>query len=178
MSIRKDYWQKVLTTAQQELGEMRTEREEMEVRLHDLNGQIVQLEHLLASLQPMASEVPHEDTIQVEGISELELADAIREVLKMSEQHRTPRGVRDSLKSSGYDLTQHTNALASVHGVLKRLAESGEAEQLETRGKTYYRWRTSRPDHVDIMAALKRSLEKTRQQIEKSGLESQVKKRG
>lgn len=86
-------------------------------------------------------EEPQDDTIVVQGVDNMELADAIREVLKVSEQYRTPRGIRDSLRASEYDLTQHPNALASIHGVLKRLAESGEVEQLNFKGKTYYRSR-------------------------------------
>ena len=157
MSSKKDYWKTVLDNARRELEEMRATRDELEIQLNDLNGQIVQLEQLFASLEPIASEAPQEATIRVDGISDLELADAIREVLKQSEQYRTPRGVRDSLRSSGYDLDQHTNALASIHGVLKRLVSSREVENLERKGKTYYRWKTNRPEPVDIMNALRRT---------------------
>ena len=141
MPTGKDYWKKVLDNAQKQLAEMRAERDILDVRLNDLNTQIVQLEQVLSSLEPMASEAPHDDAVRVEGVAHLELAHAIREVLKMSEQYRTPRGVRDSLKASGYDLDQHSNPLASIHGVLKRFAESGEVDSLETKGKTYYRWK-------------------------------------
>ena len=157
MSAKKDYWKKVLDNARRELEEMRASRDELEEQLNDLNGQIVQLEQLLNSLEPIASEAPQETMITVEGIADLELADAIREVLKQSAQYRTPRGVRDSLRVGGYDLDQHTNALASIHGVLKRLVSSREVEQLDRKGKTYYRWKTTRP--VDIIEALRRSLQ-------------------
>jgi hypothetical protein len=53
----------------------------------------------------------------------------------------TARGIRDSLAVSGYNLEQHSNPLASIHGVLKRLAERGDVEQLEAEGKTRYRWK-------------------------------------
>ena len=167
---------------------MRASRDELEVQLNDLNGQIVQLEQLLDSLEPIASEAPQEATIMVEGVAELELADAIREVLKQSEQYRTPRGIRDSLRSSGYDLDQHTNALASIHGVLKRLVSSREVEPLDRKGKTYYRWKTTRQP-VDIIEALKRSLrprehppldalEPEDRRVQKDRLETRLKKRG
>jgi chromosome segregation ATPase len=155
----KTDWKKVLESARHDLDELRANRDELEIELNEVNGQIVQLEQLVASLQPMASEVPQEAAIIVEGVAELELADAIREVLKQSDQYRTPRGVRDSLRSSSYDLDQHTNALASIHGVLKRLVSSREAEQLESKGKTYYRWRPTSPQSADWLDALKRSLQ-------------------
>ena len=49
----------------------------------------------------------------------------------------TARAVRDSLEISGYNLKQHGNPLASIHGVLKRLADSGEAEQIEAGAKRF-----------------------------------------
>ncbi len=139
MSTRKNYWQKVLDTARQQLQEMRTERDEREAELNELNTEILQLERLLESLSPFTSEEPLTAGIHVQNISHLELADAIRAILTISELYVTPRMVRDSLKASDYDLDQHTNPLASVHSVLKRLVESGEVEQMDAKGKTYYR---------------------------------------
>jgi predicted nuclease with TOPRIM domain len=157
MPVKTD-WKNVLESARRDLDELRANRDELEAELNEVSGQIVQLEQLVASLHPMASEVPQEASIMVEGVADLELADAIREVLKQSDQYRTPRGVRDSLRASDYDLDQHTNALASIHGVLKRLVSSREAEQLESKGKTYYRWKPTGPQSSDWIEALKRSV--------------------
>ncbi len=51
----------------------------------------------------------------------------------------SPIEIRGALEQGGYDLSQHANALASIHGVLKRLAEGGEVESLphEVRGTLY-----------------------------------------
>ncbi len=126
------------------LAGLRAERDELTDRTEELNKRILQLEQVLNSLAPLVEEIRLEiaDNMFVEGISDLGLADACREVLKKSNTFRTARGIRDSLEHSGYDLSQHNNALAGIHGVLKRLAESGEVEQLENEGKTRYRWKS------------------------------------
>ena len=184
MPIKTD-WKKVLESARRDLDELRVNRDELEAQLNEVSSQIVQLEQLVTSLQPMASEVPQEAAIIVEGVADLELADAIREVLKQSDQYRTPRGVRDSLRSSSYDLDQHTNPLASVHSVLKRLVSSREAEQLESKGKTYYRWKTTGPQSSDWIETLKRSIRprehgpfNDQEPDMKVALETRLKKRG
>ena len=141
MNAQNDYWKKVLQSAQKQLGAKRTERDTLETQLNTVNTEVVQLEQLVQNLIPLATEEPHDSTIRVEGVSDLELADAIREVLQQSAEYRTARGVRDSLRVSGYDLDQHPNALASIHGVLKRLVSSGEVQPLNAKGIDYYRWK-------------------------------------
>jgi hypothetical protein len=54
----------------------------------------------------------------------------------------TPVELRDELKAIGYDLAKHTNALASIHSVLKRLAESEakEVKMHEHKEGARYSW--------------------------------------
>jgi hypothetical protein len=146
---RKDaaYWRQVHETAAERLAELRAERDARDAELEQLNQEIMRFEQLLASVNPLTSDgiVMCGAGTVVEGIEELGLANACREILKANEQYRTARGIRDSLAVSGYNLEQHSNPLASIHGVLKRLAESGEVEQREAEGKTRYRWKTKTP---------------------------------
>lgn len=137
------FWIKAHETAIERLAALRADRDILDAKLEQLNNEIVRFEKLIASLSPLASDgirmsaaVP-----TVEGVSELGLADACREVLKDNPQYRTARGVRDSLIASGYDIAQHSNPLASIHSVLKRLAQRGDVEERESEGKTRYRWK-------------------------------------
>ncbi|MGA2000708.1 MAG: hypothetical protein ABSG52_11995 [Terriglobales bacterium] len=49
-------------------------------------------------------------------------------------------GVRNMLMQSGYDLTQYSNPLASIHTILKRLVKSGEVTAEVRDGELYYQW--------------------------------------
>lgn len=124
------------------LSERRAERDERQADLEVLNQEIVQLEQLLGGIVQFVSDAPAEKPHAILTATDLEsfgLADACREVLKDADNNMTARAIRDSLELSGYKLKQHANALASIHGVLKRMFESGELEQLEAGGKTFYR---------------------------------------
>lgn len=142
MPAKTDYWKKVLRSAQEELEAKRASRDRLQREVSALDAEVVQLEQLVQSLQSLTTEEPQDDAIRVEGVADLELADAIREVLNQSASYRTPRGIRDSLKISGYDLDQHPNPLASIHGVVKRLVASGEAIATKVKGADYYRLRS------------------------------------
>lgn len=143
MAKEKDYWRQVVENTLDQLSELRASRDEKDAELQEIDTEIMQLERLLTSLAPFTSEAPIEipGTLIIDGIASLSLADACREILRASGKYKTARGVRDALKDSGYDLSRHNNALASIHGVLKRMYESGEIGQLEARGRTFYRWK-------------------------------------
>ena len=147
---RKDaaYWRMVHATAFTRLAQLRADRDALDAQLEQLSREILQLEKVVASLEPLTSNTTTYSRagIEVEGIEQMGLADACREILKQKVEYRTARGVRDSLAASGYDLEQHSNPLASIHGVLKRLAESGDVEELESEGKTRYRWKKPIPN--------------------------------
>jgi hypothetical protein len=145
MAKEKDYWRQVVETTLQQLAELRAARDEKDVELQEMDTEIMQLEQLLTSLAPFTSEPPVEvpGSVVVEDIRSMSLADASREILRASGQWRTARGVRDSLKASGYDLSQHNNPLASIHGVLKRMYDSGEVGQLVAKGRTFYRMKVN-----------------------------------
>lgn len=134
------YWEGVYRKVQSELNELRDGRDLMLSDLQEANDMIVQRERLLEYLKPLLEE-GDADLNQIVQVANLGLAEACREVLRRVNQFRTARGVRDTLEASGYDLKQHNNPLASIHGVLKRLAESGDVEPHESNGTTRYRWK-------------------------------------
>jgi hypothetical protein len=59
------------------------------------------------------------------------LTDACRLVLRGAGAPMTAVQVRERLLSIGFDLDKYENALAAIHTVLKRLAESGETHPIE-----------------------------------------------
>jgi hypothetical protein len=78
------------------------------------------------------------------------LADACRAILKThADRSWSPTEIRDQLKVIGYNNPEHTNLLASIHGVLKRIKESGDADSKEAKdgSGTRYFWK-KKPEHT------------------------------
>jgi hypothetical protein len=143
--MSKDYWKEVLDTARQKLETLRTRRDELDAEREEINLQVVQIEQLVENLAPLADEAPFDDVDPLipANLGDLNLADACREILKVSSTNLTPIQMRDILAKNDYKLDQYSNPLASIHGVLKRMAESGEIEATphEKRG-TMYRYKS------------------------------------
>jgi hypothetical protein len=136
-------WLTVLENAERELGELQAERSLLDEQLADINKQIIWWEQILSGLRQLQTDTKDGSPVAVEGVAGYPLGHACRIVLQNSTSHRTARGIRDSLEASGYNLSQHGNALASIHGVLKRMVEKGEVEPIEIGGKTRYRWKSA-----------------------------------
>src|SRR5262245_14839541 len=65
---------------------------------------------------------------------DVRLSDACRMVLRSNAgRSMSPTEVRDGLRAIGYDTSseKHSNIMASIHSVLKRLAESGTVKSKE-----------------------------------------------
>jgi hypothetical protein len=72
--------------------------------------------------------------------------DSVRKVLRANRgQAATALAVRDLLAKAGFNLSAYTNPLASIHTILKRLAERGEAIASTNDGQIYYRWKADAP---------------------------------
>jgi hypothetical protein len=82
----------------------------------------------------------NEEPIEFDG----KLADAARIALKsVGRRSLTPTEVRDAVKALGYNIEKHTNQMAAVHSVLKRLHEANEAgvkELPQAPGQRRYYW--------------------------------------
>ena len=82
-----------------------------------LEARLSQLKHSIAALTKLCG---YEPTVP------LGLTDACRLVLRNAAKPVTALEVRDRLASIGVDLDHHSNPLASIHTVLKRMHEAGE----------------------------------------------------
>lgn len=95
-----------------------------------------ELEQLLANQKLTEQRINHlRSTIAIldklAGVSQtkkLKLTDSIRSIFKAvpSDTRLGPTGVRDKLLEMGLDEGDYSNLLASVHVVLRRLAQNGE----------------------------------------------------
>jgi hypothetical protein len=109
-SMSKDDYRRALDAAVREYEKLSAEHATLESRLS-------QLKHSIAALTKLCG---YEPTVP------LGLTDACRLVLRNATQPLTALDVRNRLASIGVDLEKHSNPLASIHTVLKRLYEAGE----------------------------------------------------
>lgn len=110
------------------------ERDELEIRIAKQKKRVAALKELADMSEDGAA-----PTGLVDGIT-----DACRTVLRAAERPLYPAEVRERVESLG--LPPQKNMLASVHTILKRLAESREAEEVPPQsgsGPIAYRWKLS-----------------------------------
>jgi len=108
--MSKDEYRRALDAAVREYEKLSAEHAALE-------GRLSQLKHSIAALTKLCG---YEPTVP------LGLTDACRLVLRNATQPLTALEVRDRLSSIGVGLDRHSNPLASIHTVLKRLHEAGE----------------------------------------------------
>jgi hypothetical protein len=118
-----------LSAARAELERLLEEQDMIQIR-------IARVRNSIAALSSLCDEAPSTD---------LGLTDAVRSVLRGSVEALAAPEVKERLDALGLDLSGHVNALASVHTVLKRLVQAGEARSTEGHGgKTvYWYWHPS-----------------------------------
>ena len=111
-----------------------------------LDKQIAKLTQLAVSLAALvedeAPELAQSEFMQSVMMADIGFTDAVRKVLRERDKYMTPVEVRDALEGSGFPLSDYTSPLASIHKILGRLEDSGEAKPSVsvTTGKTGYRW--------------------------------------
>src|ERR1700740_634951 len=132
-------YQKAYDSAKQELADLLSKQQEAERR-------IVLLRQSLQTLAGLCESEGVEFSPSREASYLLEqstLADEIRTILKAaSPEFLRPRHIKFALERLGHDLTEYQNPQATIHMVLKRMAESGEVQEkaLPHDGKKTYRF--------------------------------------
>jgi|SRR5579863_6024135 len=119
---------KELDAAVEELGDLVKKQEDAERR-------IVELRQTVAALSRLCGE-PYEEA------DALGLTDAVRLALKTVAVEIYPNGIRARMESMGFNTSSYGNIMASIHTILKRLKEQGQAEEVRMPGsdKPAYRW--------------------------------------
>ena len=81
---------------------------------------------------------------EAESSGERGFTDTIRQLLRANRDGFTPTELRNALTAAGFDLSSQSNAMASIHSVLKRLKKSREVVSVqELRNDDYetvYKW--------------------------------------
>lgn len=155
--MSSEYWIGVEKEARERLEALRVMLDSLDVQRAERANEILQLEQLLRSIAPFTSDHPLDATDKicknfgmVSSLVGLELADACRKVLQENDRYMSPREIRDMLEVNDYDLSQYSNPLASIHGVLKRLVESGQALRMAESSGVVYKWNTSPFKHSPL----------------------------
>jgi hypothetical protein len=138
MAPSSDY-RKAYEAAKQELADLLTKQKEIEQRTVVVRQSL----QTLASLCETEG-ISIEPSIQASYLLEnSSLADEIRAILKAAwPMSMRPNLVKDHLVRLGHDLSQYQNPQASIHMVLKRMAESKEVEEqvMPKDGKQAYQF--------------------------------------
>lgn|SRR3989442_684094 len=155
--MSNEYWIGVEKEARERLETLRVMLDSLDVQRAERQNEILQLEQLIRSIAPFTSDHPLDavDKIVnnfgiVSGVAGLDLAEACRKVLQENDRYMSPREIRDVLEVNDYDLAQHTNPLASIHGVLKRFINSGDVLTMAEARGVVYKWNTSPFKHSPL----------------------------
>src|ERR1017187_7422371 len=112
----------------------------------------LEIERVSAPITANAKFLPDEQKadqfLQLEqlGADRPGFTDWVRKVLRANRgQAATAIAVREMLAKAGFNLSAYNNPLASIHTILKRLAERGEATASMNDGRMYYRWKADVP---------------------------------
>ncbi len=131
------HYRKTVTLYTQALRKLLDKRDE-------LNRKI---EHTAELIAANANFLPEgERAAQVQKLAEMVagppgFTDSVRNVLRnVPSRALTAKMVRDLLRGAGFDLSSYTNPLASIHTILKRLAERGEVDASERNEEVHYQW--------------------------------------
>lgn len=141
--MSEEFWVSAADKAVRERNELSARRERLVAEVAEIDQRILQLEQAIDTLINLVN-VPSLSPAQTPEVTNLKLADACREILKSYDKYMNAVEVRDALQMAGYDLGVFNNALASIHGVLKRLVESGDVLSVaDLTGTALYKWNTS-----------------------------------
>jgi hypothetical protein len=106
-----------------------------------------QIEHTVELISANANFLPEDErAAHLQKLAEMVagppgFTDSVRQVLRnIPSRALTAKRVRDLLRDAGFDLSSYTNPLASIHTILRRLAERGEVAVSDAAGEVQYRW--------------------------------------
>jgi hypothetical protein len=112
----------------------------LKTELGKTEREMVEIKNSIASLSRLDQMSDIAETLREVNSAPEGLTDAIREVLRESPMRLSPAEIRVALIGIGYNITQHSNVLASIHTCLKRLTMQGEIAPRNERGKHVYGW--------------------------------------
>ncbi len=131
-----DSEKKVVKSYMEKLFQVIRERKALDRKIQDLETSI----RSILALHEEEDVIPYLDSLY-ELLPPEGFTDAIRKVLRSSEEALTPAEVKENLPEIGFSLEGYSNPLASIHTILKRLAGTESVDQEMKDGKTAYKWK-------------------------------------
>lgn len=121
-------YQQALATAQLELYETVRQRDE-------LNLKIIQLQNTVRALALACAQEERRQIMEDAERFSLSLSEAVKAILRHNRRPMTAAEVRDALWAAGFDMGQYSNALPLVQSTLERLTNSRPAFVIRLRGR-------------------------------------------
>ncbi len=140
----QETYKDALRIALSELSQAVVARNELEARQLELDERIHKLRAGIVGISSLAGEDwgrlvrSNPNLFPDLQSTDAGMTDSIRKVLQ-SGDFLSPVEVRSRLEALGFDVGQYTNILSSIHTILKRLVEAGEAETSTIKNRTVYR---------------------------------------
>jgi hypothetical protein len=132
-----DSFKKAIEDAKKKLLRLVDQRDTIGTEIERTKNAIEALAYMLDNPDETATELADLNEI----IGPRGMTDAISRILQSTAAPLTPVEVKESLSSTGFDLTNYSNALASIHTILKRLGQTENVEVTNKDGKTAYVWK-------------------------------------
>ena len=127
MSIDYKSWYE---NAKTELQKLQREQAELDLLRVERDKQIAALIKTMNAIAPLIGEEPMPAADGKEAPT-AGMTDCIRTILAQADEPLSAAEIRDRLSAMGFDMKSYSNALATVHTILRRLAEAVEVEPLK-----------------------------------------------
>ena len=139
-------YQQSYDAAIEELSELMTEREEIELRRERIDRRISRLREAIMGLGSLCNKAAfeisrdHPELFPDTASPDVGFTDAIRAVFRDNKEYSySPIEIRDYLEFTEFDVAKYKNVLASIHSIVKRLKKKGEIIEGTQDGKVVYK---------------------------------------
>jgi hypothetical protein len=142
-----DFYKKAFDAALSELTSLEDDRERIAIELETVEGRMEKVRQAALGLlsltdtefQQIKDKYPRLFADQLDP--RLGITDAIRQVLKASDDMMTTHQIRDAVFQISPAIAAHKNPIASVAAILRRLMDNNDvASGIFQSGKTVYGW--------------------------------------
>jgi phage terminase large subunit-like protein len=136
-----DSYKKALEDSKKDLRKLVSQRDEINLKIERKQAVIKALANALDDPDEASAQIAEMDEI----VSPVGLTDKIRIVLRSSMDGFTAVEVRGMLEALKFDLSDYSNALATIHTTLKRLERAKEVKsEITPTGDKVYIWQPVR----------------------------------
>jgi hypothetical protein len=145
--MTNDFYQRALDSALDELSKLQAERDAQQAKIDILDERIDKVRQGALGLTALADidfnvvRDKYPDLFDDTSDPRVGITQAVREALRSSNDTLLPKEIRDRVFQISPTVAGHKNPLASIHAVLRRLAESNEVIlTIDGADRTRYGW--------------------------------------